>query len=325
MKKNIALVAGGYSGEYEISINSARRVLENIDREIFEVFLVIINRETWKCEDVNGKSLSLDRTDFTVNTATGKIRFDMAMIIIHGTPGEDGKLQGYFDMIGIPYNTCSHDTAAATFNKYYCKLLVHSLGLSLAKHQFYTKRDQPDPEAIISALGLPLFIKPNQNGSSVGISKAKSKTELISAIDHAFSFDHEILIEEFIEGREITCGVIRLNNELLCLPLCEIVSKKEFFDYEAKYSPGMADELVPAPLTDDLTLRCGEISMKLYNKLNCKGIVRFDYILSNNEFYFLEVNTVPGLSAGSIVPKMVRAHGWTEGEFYTRMIDEIMC
>jgi D-alanine-D-alanine ligase len=325
MKKNIALVAGGYSGEYEISINSARRVLANIDRELFEVFLVIINRESWLCEDANGTPFPLDRTDFTIVTASGKLRFDMAMIIIHGTPGEDGKLQGYFDMTGIPYNTCSHDTSAATFNKYYCKLLVHTLGLPLAKHQFYTNRNQPDSDAVIAALGLPLFVKPNQNGSSVGISKAHTKEELEKAIEHAFSCDTEILIEEFIKGREITCGVIRLKNEMLCLPLCEIVSKKEFFDYEAKYTPGMADELVPAPLTDDLADRCTELSRKLYDGLNCKGIVRFDYILSNNEFFFLEVNTVPGLSAGSIVPKMVRAHGWTEGEFYTRMIGEIMC
>lgn len=324
MKKNIAVVAGGYSGEYEISISSARRVLENIDREFFNIFLVIIDKENWYCEDDLGNSINLDRTDFTAFSQGERIVFSMALIVIHGSPGENGMLQGFFDMLDIPYSTCPHDTSAVTFNKYFSKLLADSLGLRLSKHFFLTRRDKPDYEEIISALKLPVFVKPNQNGSSVGITKAHNKEELLKAVEYAFSFDSEILLEEFIKGREIACGVIRLDNGLICLPICEIVSKKEFFDYEAKYTQGMADEIIPAPITDELSARCRDLSKQLYDQFNCKGIVRFDYILADETFYFLEVNTVPGLSAGSIVPKMVRAHGWTEKEFYTKIINNTL-
>lgn len=321
MKKNIALIAGGYSGEYEISIASARRIMENIDHDRYQVFLIRIQKESWLAEDADGTPVSLNRTDFTLNLNNGILHFDKAMIIIHGPPGENGMLQGYLDMIGIPYTTCSHDTSAATFNKYYCKLLVKSFGIPLARHLFFTRHHTVNADDIIRELPLPLFVKPNQNGSSVGVRKAKTRESLEEAIAYAFSFDTEILVEETLVGREITCGVLRLGTELVSLPLCEVVSKKEFFDYEAKYSPGMAEERVPAPLTDEVNRKCTEISRFLYEKLNCRGVVRFDYILSGDTFYFLEVNTVPGMSAGSIVPKMVRANGWTEREFYNLLIE----
>ncbi len=324
MKKNIALVAGGYSGEYDISIKSSLQVLRNIDQSVYNVFLVIIKKESWMCVSPEDCVQEIDRKDFSILRDGQKFCFDAAMIVIHGTPGEDGKLQGYFDMLNIPYTTCSQDVSSATFNKYFCKLIVSSFGLPTANFFFYTKHTPIQITEIIDALAYPVFVKPNKNGSSVGVSKAHNLAELDEAITNAFAADDEILVEETIVGREITCGILRDAGELVALPVTEIISKKEFFDYEAKYTPGMAEEVVPADIDEETALRCQEISRNLYTRLNCSGVVRFDYILSDDTFYFLEVNTVPGLSEGSIVPKMVRAFGWTEKELYGKLIENAL-
>ena len=321
MKKNIALVAGGYSGEYDISINSSLQVLRNIDMNAWNVFLVILKKDSWMCVSPEDCVQEIDRKDFSIMRNSEKLCFDAAMIVIHGTPGEDGKLQGYFDMINLPYTTCAADISAVTFNKYLCKLLVATSGLPTANFFFYTRTSPIRITEIVDSLALPVFVKPNKNGSSVGVTKAHDLAELDAAITDAFRFDDEILVEEFISGRELTCGVLKDNDELITFPVCEVISKKEFFDYEAKYTPGMAEEVVPAAIDEETSARCQEISRNLYTRLNCKGVVRFDYILSDQIFYFLEVNTVPGLSEGSIVPKMVRAHGWTEGELYSKLIE----
>lgn len=318
---NVAIVCGGYSGEYEVSVKSAGQVFEHLDKTRFNPFLVEISRRGWVCK-LDGKEVPVDKELFSVAIDGRVIRFDVVFNAIHGTPGEDGKLQGYLDIMGIPYTSCDVTTSALSFNKSFCKKVVASMGVMTA-NSVHLYRDTPDPVyAVWEEIAFPCFVKPNNGGSSVGMSKVKKAEELEEALNKAFHEDNEVLVEDFIAGRELTCGVIRSQGEIIAFPVTEIISKTDFFDYEAKYKEGLADEVVPADIPSDVSDKCRRISISLYEKLNCSGVVRFDFIYSNYEFYFLEVNTVPGLSAQSIVPKMARAHGWTMTELFTRMIGE---
>jgi D-alanine-D-alanine ligase len=318
---NVAIVCGGDSGEYEVSINSGGQVFQHLDREKFIPFLVVVSKHGWICR-LNGEEVPMDKNDFTLRSDGKTIRFDVVFNAIHGTPGEDGKLQGYFDMIGIPYTSSGVTTSALTFNKSFCKKVVASMGVKTANSVHLYNRMEDPVYAIWEEIAFPCFVKPNNGGSSVGMSKVNKADELELALQKAFKEDNEVLVEDFIQGRELTCGVVRSEGKVIAFPVTEIISKTDFFDYEAKYKEGLAEEVVPANIPDDVSEKCRKISMDLYEKLNCRGVVRFDYIYSNYEFCFLEVNTVPGLSAQSIVPKMVRAYGWTLTEFYTRMINE---
>lgn len=320
---NIAIVAGGDSGEYDISIGSGRQVEKNIDRKKFSPYLIEVRGGQWLCR-MGTRKVMVDRNDFSLGSGNRKIRFDAVFNAIHGTPGENGILQGYFDLLGIPYTSCDVMTSALTFNKAYCKAVVGSYGIPVAKSVHLFSRDENPVAAVLQGTRLPVFIKPNNGGSSVGMSKVTRKADLAGALKKAFSVDDEVLAEEHISGREITCGVLRSHGTVIALPVTEIISKKDFFDYEAKYTKGMAEEVVPADLSEERSLRCRSISAFLYHRLNCKGVVRFDYILNRNTFWFLEVNTVPGLSEASIVPKMARAHGWTFTELITRLIEEAL-
>ncbi len=321
MKKNIAIVTGGYSSEAVISIKSAEQYKKNINKEKYNFQIINISKDGWFVRTESGELIPVNRSNFSFTNEGQEISFDCALVAIHGTPGEDGKLQGYFELLGIPFTTCDVLTSSLTFNKYMCNKLLNSCGILTAK-SIHIKKNVPK-EKILNELKLPLFVKPNNGGSSFGVSKVKVEEELEEAIQKALQEDSEIIIEEFIEGKEFTNGVFKRNGNKIVLPVTEIVSPNEFFDYEAKYT-GLSDEITPARLSEEQTLQCQAISAQVYEILNCKGVVRIDYILSNDEFYFLEVNTVPGMTEESIIPKQVACFGMEMPEFIDLLIDEAL-
>ncbi|MDL2315408.1 D-alanine--D-alanine ligase [Bacteroidales bacterium OttesenSCG-928-C19] len=327
MKKNIALVAGGFSGEFVISIASAKMVEKALNSEKYNVYKIAIEKEKWYYLDKDENQIPVDKNDFSITVAGEKITFDCAFIIIHGDPGENGKLQGYFDMLNIPYTTSDFYTMSLTFNKAFCNAVVRQFeAVNVARSIHIYKNHQESAEDILKKISLPCFVKPNSGGSSIGLSKVNVKEELLPAIETAFKEDNEILIEEYIKGRELTCGVLQTKKEKIVLPVTEIIPKgKEFFDFEAKYK-GFSDEITPAQVDKDVFELVQNTSSKLYDLLNCKGIVRFDFIYNeeNNKLFFLEVNTVPGQSEGSIVPQQARAYGMTTTELYDLLIESIL-
>jgi D-alanine-D-alanine ligase len=320
--KNIALIAGGYSREHEISLMSAATVEHYINGEPYKVYKIVITREAWTYT-LNESAYTIDKNDFSLTLNGEKIVFDAAIIMLHGTPGEDGLLQGYFDMLRIPYSTCGSSLSAVTFDKGLCNRLVSSFGLLTARSLYLHKGDTLTAEAIFADLNLPVFVKPAAGGSSFGISKVKAEQELDAALQKAFAEDNSVLIEEFIPGREITCGVFSYKGSLQVFPPTEIISQNEYFDYEAKYK-GKSSEITPAQIPDDLLIRCQSLSAMIYKRLNCKGVVRIDYILSEDDFYFLEINTVPGMSSASIVPQQIVEYGLTPEQFYTMIVEDTL-
>lgn len=327
MNKNIALVAGGYSGEYVISVQSAAVIENQLDKSKYNVYKIVITRDGWTYTAPDGAAVEVDRNDFTLTVKGNKVRFDAVFIGIHGTPGEDGRLQGYFEMLGIPYTSCGMVTSALTFNKSFCNKIVAALDVVNVSKSVHIFRDQPfDAAGILQQLRLPVFVKPAEGGSSIGMSKVNKAEELPAAIEKAFNEDAQVLIEEFIKGRELTMGLFRANGDITVLPITEVISSKEFFDYEAKYTPGVSQEITPAQVPDEITKRVQQTASVLYNKLNCKGIVRIDFIWeeASNKLYFLEVNTMPGQSENSLVPQQVRASGRTLQEFYGMLIEECL-
>lgn len=321
MKRKIAIVAGGDSSEYEISVESAAQLIEVLDKTRYEGYVVSVRNKVWEVQNINGENIPVDRNDFSFISGGEKNIFDCALIAIHGTPGEDGRLQSYFDLLGIPYTSSGMRTSALTFNKYTCKAYLNNFAIHTAKAILVRKGTKIDTEKIVDELGLPCFVKPNNGGSSFGVTKVKSSKEIEKALEDAFREDDEIIIEEFIKGTEITCGLLKTNDEEIILPLTEIVSKTEFFDYEAKYK-GLSDEITPARVSKEVERLTRNTSSLIYDALDCKGIVRIDYILSNGKLFFLEVNTVPGMSKNSIVPQQVRAAGLDLGALFTKVIEE---
>lgn len=324
MKKKIALVAGGYSGEYDISINSAQTIASNIDPEKYEVYTIIIDSTNEWYWTADGKKYLVDKNDFTLNIDDIKLKFDLVFIAIHGTPGEDGKFQGYLDMLNIPYTTCNAVVSALTFNKVFCNRVVQESGLisvARSKHLFIDRKYSVAD--ILESVNLPVFVKPCEGGSSLATFKIKTEEELMPAIAKAFKVDKQVMAEEFIEGRELTMGVYMQDGEIVLLPATEIIPKNEFFDFESKYN-GETDEVTPAKISDGVLKRVQEGSSDLYKLLNCAGIVRFDYIYDEkrDDLYFLEVNTMPGQSAESIVPQQVLSSGKNLREFYDIIIQE---
>ena len=323
MKKNIALLAGGFTGEYEVSVNSAKNIADNLSADKYKVYTIFINRDRWFYESDNGP-VDVDKNDFTITVKGEKIKFDFAFITIHGTPGEDGKLQGYFDMLGIPYNTCDATTSGITMNKAYTKTIVNGIhDLHTAHSMRLFEQDMHDVAIVAATLKFPLFIKPNNGGSSVGMSKVYNVAGLPEALKKAFHEDEQILVEEFIKGREFSIGIARLHGKITVLPATEITTSKDFFDYEAKYTSGVTKEVTPADLSAEQNERIADIVTEVYMRLNCKGMVRIDFILleGSNDFYFIEVNTTPGQSANSLIPQQVRAAGMDLGEFYGALIE----
>ncbi|MBN1650720.1 MAG: D-alanine--D-alanine ligase [Bacteroidales bacterium] len=324
MKKNIAIIAGGDSGEYPISIKSATMVAAKIDPSKYSVFIIEIKGFNWVYKHPEFGNIQIDKNDFSLSFDQNKIVFDLVFNLIHGSPGENGKLQGYFDLLGLPYTSSNVITSAITFNKAYCNQIVRGYGVAVSKNRHVFKSHPIEPVEILKTMSLPVFVKPNQGGSSVGMSKVNHESDLSVALDKAFAEDDEILIEEYIKGRELTCGIFKYKGEILRLPVTEILSKKEFFDYEAKYNKAYADEITPAAISAELTQEIQETSARLYQALNCKGIVRFDFISSTEKLWFLEVNTVPGMSNESIVPQQIEAAGYNLSDFYGMMIEEAL-
>ncbi len=320
---NIAIVAGGYSPEYDVSVNSAQQVYKALSETKYKPYVVEISKKGWFVSD-GEKTYDIDKNDFSFNKDGEKITFKAVFFSIHGTPGEDGKLQSYFEILGIPFTSCGSFTSQLTFNKYACKVFLEKSGVVVARDKMIRKNDTVDLEEIIALTGLPCFVKANNSGSSFGVAKVYEFHELNNAIESAFEGDSEVLMEEFIKGTEVTCGVFKSKGKELILPLTEIVSKKEFFDYEAKYTPGMSDEITPARISPELTDQCQNEASRIYDILNCKGLVRVDFILKDNKFYFLEINTVPGMSENSLVPKQIREAGYSTTEIYTMIIDELL-
>ena len=323
MKKRIALVTGGYSGEAEISYKSAITVGNNLDRERYEVYRIDINPSGWIYQPEEGQPSVVNKDDFSILANGHNITFDAVLMCIHGTPGEDGKLQGYFDMLGIPYTSCDAASSALTFNKRYTVAVAAFAGINVAKSLHLFRHSTLSASSILTQLTLPVFVKPNNGGSSIGMSKVNSGDQLEAAIEKAFREDDQVLVEEFISGREFTIGVFRNKGTVMTLPITEVISKKEFFDYEAKYQ-GMSEEITPAQVDEAIAAKIRRTAQKAYELLNCRGIVRIDFIYNeaSGEPYMLEVNTVPGQSEASIIPQQVKAMGWTLKDFYTAVVEE---
>jgi D-alanine-D-alanine ligase len=325
-KKNIALVTGGYSKESVISMLSSEIVEQHLDKKLYQVYKIIVTRDRWyHPTGKGGRTITVNRHDFSLRSEGETVRFDAVLLMIHGTPGEDGKMQGYFDMLDIPYTSCDAQTSALTFNKRYTVATAAFSGVKVAKSLHFFKQDTIQIDEILKNLTLPVFVKPNNGGSSIGMSKVNKKEELATALEKAFQEDDQVLVEEFIRGREFTIGVMQTRGELIALPITEVSSKKEFFDYEAKYTAGLATEITPAKIEPAKTKVIEDLAKRIYQIFNCRGVVRIDFIWNevDNQPYMLEINTVPGQSQNSIVPQQVRAYGWTMSDFYTRLIEAV--
>ncbi|MDX9696390.1 MAG: D-alanine--D-alanine ligase [Bacteroidales bacterium] len=322
MKKNIAIVAGGDSSEYVISLKSADQVAKWIDKEKYNAYTILAKSTEWVVKSDQFCDLIINKDDFSFTYNNQKTTFDCALITIHGTPGEDGKMQGYFDTIKMPYTTSNVLASAITFNKVFSKNYLKAFNIPLAKFITLKKGDVVDADQIIEVTGLPCFVKPNCGGSSFGVTKVKEKEKLFEAIEFAYKEDNEVIIEEFLPGTELTCGLIKTKEKTIIFPVTEIVSKNEFFDYEAKYTDGLSEEITPARITPELTHEVKQLSSQIYDIFQLNGIVRIDYIISNNKPYFMEVNTAPGMSAASIVPKQVNSMGLTMKDIFTLVIED---
>ncbi|HZE85917.1 MAG TPA: D-alanine--D-alanine ligase [Puia sp.] len=327
MKPIIAFVTGGYSGESVISYKSAVTIENNLDYSLYTVYKIDISREGWLHESKDGTKTAIDKNDFSLTLDGKKILFDAVLIGIHGTPGEDGKLQGYFDLMGLPYTSCDAASSALTFNKRFTVAVAAFAGINVARSVVLIKDRFGNPDEITAHLQFPVFVKPNNGGSSIGMSKVNSPSEeLGAAIEKAFLEDDQVLVEEFVGGREFTIGVFRSKGEIITLPFTEVKSKKEFFDFEAKYTPGMNEETTPAQVEESIAAKIRATAKKIYQVFNCNGIVRIDFIYNEakGEPYMLEINTVPGQSEASIVPQQLRVFGWTLKEFYSALIEDAL-
>ncbi len=320
-KRNIAVVAGGDSSEYIVSVKSGANVLKAINPDLFTPWLVRIKGEEWIVFDGAEKIADIDKSDFSFSVNGTKYRFEYAYIIIHGTPGEDGTLQGYFEMLKIPYSSCDVQSSALTFNKYFCNNYLRSFGIPMANSVRLIKGEKYSAAQIVESLGLPLFVKPSAGGSSFGVTKVKKGEDLVEAVNKALDESPETIIEQFIDGKEFTCGVVKIGAQKLVFPVTEVIPANEFFDYDSKYMPGMADEITPARISEALTLKVQTLSAQIYDLCNCKGIVRIDYILKGDIFYFLEVNTVPGMTETSFIPQQIKAMGLNLTDLLTDIIN----
>jgi D-alanine-D-alanine ligase len=319
-KKNIAIVAGGDSSEYVVSVRSGANVLKAINQELFTPWLVRMKGEEWIVLDGENKLTDIDKSDFSFTVNGQKCKFDYAYIIIHGTPGEDGLLQGYFEMLHIPYSSCDVQSSALTFNKYFCNNYLRSFDIPMAQSVRLIMGEKYNAEQIIEKLGLPLFVKPSAGGSSFGITKVKEAKDLVEAVNKALDESPEAIIEQFIDGKEFTVGVVKTGHRKLVLPVTEVIPKNEFFNYESKYIPGMAEEITPARISEELTLKVQALSSSIYDLCSCSGIVRIDYIHKQNIFIILEVNTVPGMTETSFIPQQIKAMGLNLTDLLTDII-----
>ena len=305
--KKVAVIEGGYTKEKAISIKSAKTVFDNLDRAKFYPVRVLIDENEWTAYDEDGR-YSIDKNDFSFTKNGSKNNFEYAFIVIHGTPGEDGKLQSYLDMVGVPYNTSSAAIMALTFQKFHCNQFLKNFGINVPEAELIKPDDEINESQIIDKVKLPCFVKPTDGGSSFGVTKVKNDNELLPAIKEAFNHGSEVIVEENIKGREVTCGVYRDSEGVKVLPITEIISENEYFDYDAKYN-GKSKEVTPAEIEEETTDKIQSLTKEIYGILGMKGIVRIDFIINKGGNPFLiEINSVPGMSKESIVPQMAKTN-----------------
>ena len=321
MKKNVAVLMGGYSSEYEISMKSGQVVSNNLDRGLYKVYRIVITKDKWFYLDNKNKEFNISRNDFSLTIENKKIKFDVAFIVIHGSPGEDGILQSYFESIGIPYTGCDSDTSAITFNKRDCISFLKKYSIPTANSIHLNYGDKIDEEKIIKEIGIPCFVKANKSGSSFGVYKVNRKSDLLPSINNSFKIDKEILIESFLDGTEVSVGVMNYKKEIKVFGITELVTENDFFDYEAKYE-GKSKEITPANISKIQQNNVTKIAKKIYRKLRIKGLSRSEFIFVGNTPYFLELNSIPGLTKESIFPKQVKINGISLKELFTDIIQQ---
>ncbi len=319
-------MAGGDSSEREISLQSARQVAQALSAQRYNIYMIEVEGRSWSYLAEDGSRVQVDKNDFSLSLNGENVIFDYALIIIHGTPGEDGKLQGYLEMMGVPFSSGSMTSSVITFDKHTTKQALANTGIAMAKDMLLIKGREFDEQAIIDNLGLPLFVKPNASGSSFGVSKVKGVDELSVAIEAAFAESDTVLIEEAIVGREVSCGtLITSGGGEYLLPITEMISKREFFDYEAKYSDGLCEEITPAQLDEVVVKRLNSSCLQAYRACRCRGVVRIDFIINaEGNPYLIEINSIPGMSQNSIIPQQVRAMGMSVGEFFEMIIEDTL-
>lgn len=322
MKRKIAIVAGGDSSENPVSLRSAATILEYMDKDKYEPYILEIEGKNWQVHVSEGVSAPVDRNDFSFTWQGKKTLFDYAYIIIHGTPGENGVFEGYLRLMRIPFSTCDVLPSALTFNKFVLNKTMKSCKVNVANSRRLRKGDKVDPDKIISKVGLPCFIKPTDGGSSFGTTKVKTREQIIPAVEEAFKENNEIMIESFMQGIEVTNGYYKTKKREVRLPVTEVVPKTDFFDYDAKYN-GKVEEITPARIPDDLRDRIQDLTAKIYDLLGCHGIIRNDYIITDGDkINLLEVNTTPGMTATSFIPQQIRAAGLNLTDVLTEIIED---
>ncbi len=326
-KKNIALFYGGNSLEWEVSVRSGKNVATYIDKERYNLYEILLRGRDWSiCDPTKAEAVpvcAVDKNDFSCVINGKKILFDAAVIMIHGNPGENGLLQAYLEMMNVPCTTCSSFVSAVTFDKYSCKQFLRDQDVLMAKDVFIRKGNKIDAENIVEMVGLPCFVKPTDGGSSFGVTKVKRIEDLMPAIEFAFTQTDSVLIEEYISGPELAAGVFRKDGEIITLPLTEIISHNEFFDYDAKYL-GKSDEICPAPVSKEIVEKVNRMTTTIYEQFGCENIIRVDYILHGDDAYFLEINSVPGFTAASLVPAQLKAAGMDPKDVFTYMIESVL-
>jgi D-alanine-D-alanine ligase len=322
MKKNIAVVCGGDSSEYVVSLRSGKNIYENVDHEKYLPWMIRMRFDEWVVIQDDIIIAEVDKGDFSFHIDGQKIIPDYILIMIHGTPGEDGVLQGYFDLLKIPYSATGIYASALTFHKFYCDNFLRSFNIIMARAEYFQRGDKINPGEIVKQFGLPLFIKPSGGGSSFGVTKVKSEDQILSAAEAAFAESNDCLIEEFIDGMEIAVGVCELNGEIIPFLPTEVIPKGDFFDFDSKYKVGGALEITPARLPDEKIKECQQLTKNLYKLVGCHGIVRIDFILKDDLFYFLEINTIPGMTETSFIPQQLNAMGMSLRTVISQIIEQ---
>ncbi|PLX07149.1 MAG: D-alanine--D-alanine ligase [Marinilabiliales bacterium] len=319
--RNIAVIAGGYTSERHISLNSAKQILASINKEKYAAYMVDVRKDGFFCQ-LENEEIRVDINDFSFITNNQKVKIDFAYITLHGTPGEDGKVQAMLDLIGIPYSASDHISSVTTFDKVLCKKALSGASVYMAKSVVIKGETPFSVDQITNYVGLPCFVKPNTAGSSYGVTKVYKADEFIEAVNLARTEDTTVIVEEFIDGVEVSCGILKTKNNEYVFPVTEIATKNDYFDTDAKYDPTLTDEITPERISDEETKQVQNFCSHIYDKLDCKGIVRIDFIIQNGKPYFLEVNSMPGMSAESIVPKQIRTMGKELGDFITEIVED---
>ncbi len=322
--KNVAIICGGDSGEFEISVKSAHVVKKNLNPQQYDSHIIVVSKKGWYGLLDDGSYIEVEKNDFSIQVDGRKVKFDVAFNAVHGEPGENGPLSGYLELMGIPCTSSDLTTCALTFHKDFCKRVVASYGVKVSPSVLINKGEEYDAAAIIKKIGLPMFVKPTCNGSSVGVTKVKTEEQFVPAVETAMGAGGQVMCEKFVKGREFGCGAMNYKGKMMVFPLTEICSKNEFFDYEAKYTAGKCDEVTPAQVDEDTEIEIKATTAMLYEKLECKGFVRMDYIVSDDGVFFIEANIVPGMSEASIIPAQARCFGLTLERLFGMAIENVL-